>query len=429
MDLVRTGYTSGVHNMTTPPYSTDQYFAMAYMAINEEGIKKYDRIEKALLDELVALMWLRIIWTYCSAWRIPDFNRMPYVKLPYPPDVTERMIREGTFEKDAKILVSKLVAECNGRYTLPHKTMDVQSAYYRLVEIPESARAHYGTVYAIARLHYSGNFPNVTFRPYDYTRIFGLTSYSVRRANKSFLSALDENVREKSGRENAVMGYMVAALARGQTLTATTSIYLRSRMDGMSPQEVLMLLWEAGSCSFIPLMLLDTVYGDRFTALDVKSQTEIMIRAGKDALDTDMEASCIRREYTRARQLTQELFLNNEDIPDLVWKIAHHHCASKQRNVQCLLTAVGKPCHAPEREHFFGCPYSLLENAFLFQGMEKIRDMHARITQASSEKERDRLFRVMKEAYLPPLISTLATLKSVYQMDVSEYRADNPDGI
>ena len=74
---------------------------MAFMTINDEGIKRYDLVKRAIEDEKCALIWLRTIWTYCAAWRMSDFCSMPIISLPYDNKTTVLKILDGTYTEDA----------------------------------------------------------------------------------------------------------------------------------------------------------------------------------------------------------------------------------------------------------------------------------------------------------------------------------------
>ena len=435
VDLIRKAVTTGVSNNSTQPYTLSQYFSLAFMTLNEYGIRTYDLVRKSLKDPQCAYIWFRILWTYCCAWRLPDFCTIPYIPLPYDVKETERRILAGEFDEDAKKMAIRLISACNDRYTLPHKTMDVQSSSFRLVSIPASSYVVYGTAYTILRMHFPGNLPKLQLRPYDYIRIFGQdyrrifgeSAHSIRRANKSFLTTLDERVQKTDGAAGRISGYMVAALARGHHAAAgqlpeTTSIYLRTRMDGLQPDEVLKLLFEAGTCSFVPLMMMQAIYGNDFSVLDIKDQTKIIVKAGKDALTVDSEAACIRREYLRADRVTKDLYAARTDVKRLLMDIATHRCVSKEPDIQCLMTGTGHSCPFTSRQSCFGCPYAIMENAFLFRAFRKIQEMMERIRKAELPADQERLVHVLKECYLPPFIAALGILKNTYGMDVTEYQ-------
>lgn len=443
VDLVRISVTDGVVNNSCLPYTKDQYLAMAFMTLNDEGIKQYDLVRKSIEDEKCALIWLRTIWTYCAAWRMSDFCSMPIIPLPYDIKTMEHKILDGTYTEDAKRMALKLIAECNGRYTLPHKTMDSQNKQYRIVTIPASAYPVYGLVYSIARLHYAGKFPNTPFKPYDYIRIFGddyrrifgESSYSIRRANKSFLTVLNEKIQAETPSNNRVLGYMVAALARshsmhGSNIPEVTNVYLKNRMDGMTPNEILMLLWEAGTCSFVPLMLMQAVYGKKFSILDVRQQTTILKKYGLDALSTETQAGYIQKEYLRSTQAIQYLFSGKsgvnieEQTKKLIFDIATHHAPSKTTDIQCLKTAAGDACAFQGRESCFGCPYAILENAFLYRAQKKVQDIVDKIKKTTLEADKKRLMFLLSDFYLPPVITALEILKNTYHIDIDPFRQE-----
>lgn len=435
VDLIRKTMTTGVSNNSNEPYTLSQYFSLAFMTLNEYGIRTYNLVRKSLEDPQCAYIWVRILWTYCCAWRLSDFCTIPYIPLPYDVKETERRILAGEFDEDAKKMAIRLISACNDRYTLPHKTMDVQSSSFRLVSIPASSYVVYGTAYTILRMHFPGNLPKLQLRPYDYIRIFGQdyrrifgeSAHSIRRANKSFLTTLDERVQKTDGAAGRISGYMVAALARGHHAAAgqlpeTTSIYLRTRMDGLQSDEVLKLLFEAGTCSFVPLMMMQAVYGNDFSVLDIKDQTKIIEKAGKDALAVDSEAACIRREYLRADRVTKDLYAVHTDVKHLLMDIATHRCVSKEPDIQCLMTGTGHSCPFESRQSCFGCPYAVMENAFLFRAFRKIQEMMERINKAKLPADQERLAHVLKECYLPPFIAALGILKNTYGIDVAEYQ-------
>lgn len=83
-------------------------------------------------------------------------------------------------------------------------------------------------------------------------------------------------------------------------------------------------------------MMMQAIYGNDFSVLDIKDQTKIIVKAGKDALAVDSEAACIRREYLRADRVTKDLYAARTDVKHLLMDIATHRCVSKEPDIQCL---------------------------------------------------------------------------------------------
>lgn len=440
-DLIKKKPAPGIVNNSTLPYKREQFYALSYMVLNEDGIKKYDLIEKALDDPIAALIWLKTLWTYCGAWRNSDFLRLPMIDLPYEDDIVEHMIRNGDYGKSARLVAMMLESECNGRYTRPHKTENEQSGHYRIISIPESAKEIYGIAYSIVRIHFKDALPEKPLRPYDYIRvfgndyrkIFGESAFSIRRANKTFLSLIREGVEEGSKTENRVIGYAVASLARGHSyrgnhMPGSTETYIKNRLDDLSPSDTLMYLFESGTCGFIPFMLFQAIYGERFSNLDLKGQIEVIKASGLEAYEADQKAACIRREYIRSGELIRSIFSGNEGhtekMKNVLADIIFLHSPSKTEHVQCLMTAVREACPYQGRTNCFGCPYAVLENAFIFQAMDEIRKIKKRADHAVSKEEYRKDYALLTNIYLPPLLAALETLKTVYGIDIDGYKTD-----
>ncbi|MGN0266243.1 MAG: hypothetical protein ACI4D7_01050, partial [Lachnospiraceae bacterium] len=104
-DMVAEYRTGKAHKRTesTRPYDTYHYYAMAYMAFNEEFIREHGLIEKALKDPKMAFTWLRSVWQYTSMWRDVDTKQqIPVIDLKISREELRERILSGEFTaKDA----------------------------------------------------------------------------------------------------------------------------------------------------------------------------------------------------------------------------------------------------------------------------------------------------------------------------------------
>ena len=429
-------------NINTEPYSDVQYLMGAYMFFSDDYIQTHQLYQKALDNYDYALIWLKCIWGYIAAWRTSDIIRMPIVSMPFSPEEIRAKILSGKYKQDAEVVSFRLEKEINARKRRPHKTKDKQNSEYLTVVFPESLREVIGTVYSICVIHSDGKqFSQLReyvseyekFWGADYTRVFGQTTFSIRRANKSFLNKIAAITERRNGVENKVQGYAVASFARAHTggwnkLANVTSRYLECKLDGLSVNDILMLLFDTGTCSFVPYMLLDAVYGENFRTLPADRQNRIIQMAGLTAYTAETFSLTVQHAYFHSEQIVNQLFRQYQGVPgsgalatQALSAIISREAACRESGCGCILAALRKPCAYRGKDGGFGCPYALYQRGMLFSAIEKVNNQYLMLRSARTEGERDKLTGLLNGIYLPAIFEVLSFCKETYHMDVTAY--------
>ncbi len=425
------------------PYSFSQYLLACHMCTDDGYIREHHLIEKALADGKYAYLWLRMIWSFTASWRNSDFNRMPVVKLPHGKEEAERMIREGGYDSAADTVSLLLEHEINGRYSRPNKTKHRQDGHYRIVYFPEPYRKIIGTVYSICLLHCGDVWQEYKLYPAtyteffgdDYRKVFGYSTYSLRRAAKTFMGGIADVAERSSGTDSKIIGYICASYSRGHsfdngTVAEATSHYLTCRLDGMSRDDILRMLWANGTCGFVPYMLLSAVYGESYDSLPVRYQSAIIASSGLTADMAENTAVHIRRSYYYSSDLVSGIMRQYPDkehavetMDRIVSAIAMGSAPGKEPGCQCIMGAMNRPCPYAGKESCLGCRYSVYQRGAVISVMEYIRDVYRRLSGAETDNERKKLRTLLTEAYLPAVLQILHFAKA-YGMDIEEYKQE-----
>ncbi len=435
---------SRIKTVNTEPYSTAQFLAGARLVFNEQFIKENDLITKAINTPKYAYIWLYVIWHYLCTWRASDFKRLKIISLLSPNEKVLEMIKTGTYAGEANKISLILEAEINNRKTRMHKTQDKQDSEFLTVHIPESLREVVGTVYSIYVIHAncSRSFQqqSINARDYvnffgpDYKKSFGDNVYSNRRGNKAFMNIISEIVEASDPKGNKLLGYTVAQFARGHVaskdgISSMTSRYLQTKMDGLTPNEILMLLWDSGCCSFVPYMLLQIIYGDKFIQLPVKDQTEVLAISGLNAYSSEMMVKTVHESYYRAKSTMDSLFKQFFDSEtkrimskQIIGNMLTKRAQSKQIGVLCIMSAMKKPCVFVGKQDCWGCPYAIYERACLMYGVDKIKEIQEKKNKSKTPAESRKYEEMLDKMYLPCMLDILVFCNKSYGMDISPYQ-------
>lgn len=435
---------SDIHNsISTQAYTLSQFLFASYMAFNDEYINDHNMIEKAITEPKYAFMWLFVCWHFIGAWRASDFWRMPVLPLFSGRDEVIEMIMKGNYEIEADKIALLLESEINEQKMLISKTHKRQNKEYLTVHISELMRGILGTVYSICVIHSQGRneFKQYRFIDKDYTdffgeeyeRFFGNNTFSNRRANKAFMDMIVEITEESNASDNKLLGYAVAQFARGHSakdggISTITSKYLQTKLDGMTPNEILMNLWDSGVCSFVPYMLLNVVYGEDFNCLGVDEQTQIIKMSGLTAYSSEMVSKSIQQAYLRAKNAVDSLFQNyesNEEKKKLSIMILKNmltgQAVGKEVSVPCVMAAMRKPCPYGDKR-CWSCPQAMYKRVSLVYLADTIKNEYAQLHLAKTDWERKKRQLMLDKVYLPTAYDLLMFSKEVYHMDVRDYQ-------
>lgn len=432
------------HAVDTSPYPFPQYLAFASLVFSAPMIEENGLVSKAFEDVKYALLWLFSIWQYVSAWRVKDFFSLPILDVPWAKEeLKERILARG-FDGDAVKLSMLLENEVNGKRRPPSKTAGRQETSDEkaalLVVFPETLRSVIGIAYAICvAMTEHCPFPVVRFTNTDYeymygnmyTKIFGHHPFSNRRANKSFMGIVVQLVEQEVGNDNKVMGYSVASLARAHMvspgmLSDITSRYLQYKLEGLTVDEILMQLWDTGICSFVPYMLLEAVYGDRFSTLPISSQTKVLLASNMSAYQAEAAARLIHKEYLHSKDVVQAILSSCQDqgktAVRILQRLTGRQAASKQLGIQCPHSAMRAVCPFKANRKCMICPYKIPQTSSVHLYVREIESVVERKKKARTGGEKRKLAMLLKEYYFPAAYTVLLFCKKNYKIDVSEFR-------
>lgn len=429
-------------SINTAPYQFCSYVLSAQLVFNEDSIQKHNLVKLSIEDADVAYLWFFMVMHYIAAWRTSDIKSIRVLPLLRTAEEVVMMLKEGKYKTEAERMALLLENEINGQHIRPEKTEGVQDKYFLTIRIPESVREVVGTAYSLVVLHsrngkiQSCRLDIALYKKIfgdDYTRIFGNEAFSNRRANKSFMNAVRDIVDADETTGRRVMGDVVASYARAHShqdglLAEATKYYLQTTMDGYDTNTITRLLFESGTCSFIPYMLLEAVYGDKFASLPFPNQNSAILDFGQDAAQSNFAVTILQKTYLAGRHLIDE-FLRNlppEGIKktgqEMLEKIIHREAMTKQIGISCALSARSLPCAAVTAKDCIGCKYAILHRGALFSVMEKIQNAYDKLWTANTAGEQIKMRSMIEQRYIPAAIELLKFSKTIYGEDISEYK-------
>lgn len=430
-------------NVNTSPYSFSQYMGGAYICFNQTYINENHLVELAVSNYKYAMMWLHMVFGYIAAWRTSDIYQLPVLCLPYDKDITRNLILNETFDSEAVKLSLVLENEINCRHMRPQKTADRQKNFELVVHFDDTLRPVIGMVYAICLLHTTGeHFQKVNTVAKDYVEFFGTKYYEVfenntflnRRSNKAYLDAIADITERRNDTHNKALGYAVASYARShvhepEELSRMTEVYLQTKLDGLNVNQVLMNLFETGSCSFVSEMMLELVYKEKFSSLLLNDRTKIMNEFDVPAYQLELATKAISKNYVVAKQTITSLCrnLSATDVSDLFTKaiinVAGNTAKSKVRGMDCLCIALRGNCPYKKNNECFGCQYSLPQMGVFYHGLSLIEIEKNAYDAATTSGEKKKHELMLNEVYLPAMLGLLGAMKHK-GVDISVFKQE-----
>lgn len=426
----------------TAPYPLHMYMSAAYMCFNQKFIDEHDLVGKSLENYKYAVLWLNMCWHYVGAWRTSDIFRMKIIPLLHEKDEVRHMIESGEYKDEAIAMSLLLENEINGSHAKPHKTKDSQDNGFLVITFPESLRFIIGLVYSICCIHCKDKLVKkrlevkdyIAFFGDSYRKIFGNQPFLNRRANKSFEDAIAEITERDSVTSNKLLGYIVASYARGHSfksgnLSSVTYKYLQTKMDGYSVNEILMMLWESGTCSFIPYMLLAMVYGEQFEQLTFQQQSQMISMSKLTALSAENISDLVQKVQVRSNAVLDRIFYNYNNAENrqtianqMLMNIVQREAVGKQMGVSCLCAARRVPCAHTNRQDCLGCEYAIYEHGLFFFAVQRIRIMYEKLGNARTDGERRKISGMLEDIYLPAVYEMMLFSKEQYGMNIEAYK-------
>lgn len=426
------------------PYDLDTYFGIAYMIMNSDYWEENDMIQKAVNDETCAKVWLYHLMHFVCAWRSTDIRKkIPRIALEDDPDTVFKKVLNNEYSQEQYRKIAEIVGY-QFRYDgpqKPKKTAMHESAPPLKLAIPESIKSIFGMLAMLCESHNRKNGiigGLCEFRQFELklgVRLFGEpysdvldgVVFSNRRANKNYMNMISEKA-EKTG----VDGYLLASYARSHTggiekIPEITSRYLKAKMDGYSPDEIVRCLLERGVCSFVPFMLCSALEKDTFANKRISEQTSDMQALTVSPLHIENIMRIDSELSELCKEKVQDIikWANTDNVEaiarQITESIVNGICYGKTEGVYCLSKACYKGCVRSQREHCIGCGNEMYVKSVLIELSLEIMRQEELNNTATTDGERMKRAMILKNRLYPASQEILKTIKYIYGEDITEY--------
>ena len=418
------------------PYTEYQFIEVGRLAFSNERIDEI--IDKSIKNARLSYTWYYTQMHYVGALRKSDIeSSMPIISLPYSCQETIQRIKEGNFDEDAIRLSIRFESEVNQSLILPHKTREKQKQRALIIKIPTSLRKSFGICYAIYCFHRqtTGNF-NTFLKKTQFIKLFGekyraIIGESVflnRRANKSYLDYIAQDVEKQHGVNSQIMGYAVAQFSRAHVRgSETTNKYLTTQLDGLSIDEITKLLFETGTCSFIPHYLLQIIYGEKYSKVPVDVQNNTIIASNLSPFKAEKLTQLLDDAFERSKAAVKSIMKgssqsNQKNLSKLILSnLINRTALGKQAGINCLLAARRLPCAYLGRE-CAGCIYGIYETSFFYMAIDYVKKQYGLLSKAKTPGEMMKWQKIIDCETLPSMCEIISIAETTYEMDISDYK-------
>ncbi|MDR2712736.1 MAG: hypothetical protein LBB91_06435 [Clostridiales bacterium] len=409
-------------------YPIEAFSIMAYCVFNEQAWKDNRLVEKAAESKRYADLWLFCALQFVCALRGTDLKRLPIPQLPLPGIKLRQEILNGRFPgNEAAALVDGLTFRLQMKPLKPSKTAASCEVPELKLLIPESLKVPFGIIMALSLSYREEGDCFVEAKPdLNIIREFfgkafvaatGGRRFSSIRASKAYLQGIELTSQDETGRTK---GYMLAALARSHkggigSLSEITDIYLKDvAFSGYKPEFILREMFERGILGFIPALLLEMYAGQRYKALDVSKQTELIRCFGLEPVQIERIAQSISAAMTRASHIVREM-LETPGLPlgQTLQNIASGAAPSRHSELLCLRTAASLSCHEPSRSVCIGCGYEVYTKAALHLLMKEYTRLCS-LRKSSEELDANRYTMILEQAVMPAVCEMLSSMRTLY---------------
>ena len=418
-------------------YDFKSFAVMAYCVFNTESWTANSMIEKAVVDERSADLWLWIALHFVAALRSSDIMR-----LPAPMDIEDHNdviagLLSGDYEEMAEEVARQWCMQIQFMMTVPSKTSGHNGVPNIKVFIPESLIVPFGVMLLVNRIHHKSKDQLLTVNNEFYLlkgffgdrfmEACGGRRFSSRRANKAYLQGIEALGSDGTNAK----GYMLAALARSHkggigSLPETTDVYLRDEnFSGYKPEFILREMFERGIFGFIPVMLLRSYDEENFLKLDVHSQTQLIKSIGLDGYQLECITDTVDQALIRVKECTAAYVLNHyvsgdrEAIGGLLGKLVAECAPAKQSEFFCLRIAAGDKCACPDRGSCLGCGYEIYTKASLHIVAKEFRRLY-KAKEDADGFEAERCRSLLEKVLVPAISQMLASMKALYKTSMEE---------
>lgn len=423
-------------------YSFAEFSAMAYCIFNERYWEEHGLLEKACQSRQQANLWAFLSFFFLCGLRGTDVIRIPRPSLPYEGCTFRRKILDnavpdpGQFARDIRFRIKY-------RSMFPNKTGEYGDIPALKLSIPAILEKPAGIIFSVAASYYPESsagkpflYINTQYKAIQrffgkpFADILGFKGFSIRRANKAYLQGIESASGKSAG--NSSQGYILAALARSHkgslgTLPETTDIYLKdAAFSGMDPSFVLFEMFQRGVFGFIPHLLMEICFGNRYHRLDIHSQTGMIRQTGISPSGIESLVRASDQALGQAQLIIRDLLSSRADMRSTLERIASGEAAAKQEHFLCAMTAAGFPCAFPDRRGCVGCPYEICTKAALHQLTAEFERLQSLASGKHGWRERE----IARTAVLPVIREFFATMPLLYpEADLSPYHSILQGGI
>lgn len=449
-DNYKTNYTNSfmlnqrVNNISNEAYDSEVYLKLIYYLFNPDYIKKNCLYDLAIDDKNSIDTWLYLSLHCICALRDTDLYQIPHPRLKDNPEIVLKQITDGTFtDKDALVVLNSVIWKLKNMPLVPSKTSSASGVSNIKLFIPESAKAHFGYLFAIAESHYQLSDKNVEEplirRIADYISIckylndeigdlFLTHNFSSISANKTYLQSIEffsDKLFDDNSNQPHAKGYMLAALARSHKnsygdFAKTTEIYLKdANFSGYSAEFIAKELFERGVCSFIPSMLLKIVTKGDFNKLSIHNQTQLINLLGMDAYNVEKAVTIINASITQSQEIVKHILdqsnhIKDNNILNILHNIGSGDANSKSEDSLCIMTAMNKNCPYIERRQCIGCKYEISTKSTIYILVREFQRLLKLRSETTHEHMKSKYTKLMKDIIAPKIEETLLCVKENY---------------
>lgn len=377
-------------------YGFDMYMRLFYLLFSENSLEENRLYEMIADNEKSAVALLFLSLHMICALRDEDIKCLPHPKLMDKPDKVLDSIRNNNIsDEDALISVEKILREIDMLQPKPNKTSRYNNIPYIKLFIPESIKVHFGKLFSAAEAHFMKSeqkrayyiYPVKSYEEFDeylwedIAEIFWEEDYSTRRMNKTYMQFIQNYVDYDLNNSATIgehpIGYMFASFARSHKVSYAefskmTAVYLQDQsVSGHSMEYIARQLEERGVCSFVVSEMLEMTYGAEYKKLTMSEQTKIIEELGLNSYEIENTIITYENSLNNAVKVAEEIMTIPEEKRKILVNIALSNIAlgtavSKNKDVMCVMTAMGKDCPYKDRGNCIGCEYEILTKSTMY---------------------------------------------------------------
>lgn len=336
-------------------YSLEEWSNFVNLAVD---IDKH--IQKSMNNITYAKCWLYLLLHLCLAWRKSDILSMP--ALDNLLDIEKydlNWFEENVFDmKDANYIISntKLAVEqyCTQK-TNAYKHFNIPDSFKLPVSIAIIILEQWRRRMKTESLFGKDSFSNTQILT-NYLGEF-MNKFSSIKANRTLLSFVDNLAEEiKASEYVKISTYMRSHKTNYYNMSDTTSVYLHSMYSDTELNEVTIQLYDRGMFGWLYDSLIKVAEGEKVSQ---KTQTDLIVQM-KQGISADrleqLSELLYQQSITKERVINEIMKLSQDEIKNVIKKLADGSLTSKQEGVMCIRE---NNCKYPVRTDCMNCEYSI----------------------------------------------------------------------